>query len=362
MKIQWDMLPACHSIISIMTLSFIKPQAGSLRHGVFAACFFFAANLFGEETERTYRITSFFIPERADAIRKAFESAHEGLKVVKLDFNNATATLRFDPEVVVPRAGKNPKTQDAVMNHLIRGATQGLIVLSEPLSANQKLAEVTIPVAGLDCIGCSYAAYEAVRRIDGVEYAIASFKNGRVYCRYDGDKTNPKQLQEALLKKRIPLNYTLTEPGLVPSKEMSIVRFSTEEPGSQGFAKHAIDGNPQTKWESHWHRGQVDEPPHELVIDLGKTREISGFRYLARQLGSVGVFANTEFFVSDSPEKFGKTPAAKATFTDVKSVQAANCQKPAKGRYVLVRMLSEINGKPNGTAAEIGVIADYSGN
>ena len=314
--------------------------------------------LSSEEIERTYRITSFFIPERADAIRKAFESAHEGLKVVKLDFNNATVALRFDPEVVVPRAGKNPTSQDSVLNHIIRGATQGLIVLSEPLSPNEKLAEVTIPVAGLDCIGCSYAAYEAVRRIDGVEYAIASFKSGRVYCRYDRDKTNPKQLQEALLKKRIPLNYTLTDPGLVPPKEMSIVRFSTEEPGSLGFAKHAIDGNPQTKWESHWHRGQVDEPPHELVIDLGKTREISGFRYLARQLGSVGVFANTEFFVSDSPEKFGKTPAAKATFTDVKSVQAANCQKPTKGRYVLVRMLSEINGKPNGTAAEIGVIAD----
>jgi copper chaperone CopZ len=318
--------------------------------------FTLVGSLTAEKVQRSYQITSFFIPERADAIRKDIETTHEGIKVIKMDFATATVTLRFDPEVVVPRAGKNPKTQDSVLNHMIRGHTQGLITLAEPVS-RERLAEITIPVAGLDCIGCSYAAYEAVRRVDGVVYAIASFKDGRVYCRYDDVKTNPRQLKEALMKKSIPLNYKLGEPGLVPPKEMSIVRFSTEEPGSQGFAKHAIDGNPQTKWESHWHHGQVDEPPHELVIDLGKSREVTGFRYLARQLGSVGVFARTEFYVSDSSEDFGKTPAAKTSFIDVKTVQSVDCEKPHKGRYVLVRMLSEITGKPNGTAAEIGVIA-----
>ena len=321
---------------------------------------FQASSLTAEEVEQSYQITSFFIPERADAIRKSFESLHEDLHVVKLDFPTASVTLRFDPAVVMPRAGNNPKTQFVVLNQMMRGHTQGLIALSELSSVVPKehLAEITIPVAGLDCIGCSYAAYEAVRRVDGVQYAIASFKDGRVFCRYDDVKTNPRQLKEALMKKRIPLNYKLDEPDLVPPKEMSIVRFSTEEPGSNGFAKYAIDGNPQTKWESHWHRGQVDEPPHELVIDLGNTREVTGFRYLARQLGSVGVFARTEFYVSDSPNDFGKTPAAKASFIDVKMVQSADCEKPHKGRYVLVRMLSEITGKPNGTAAEIGVIAD----
>jgi copper chaperone CopZ len=336
---------------------------GRLKLGSLPQVFLFSSlalpgSIAAEEVERSYQITSFFIPERADAIRKDIETSHEGIKVVKLDFAKSTVTLRFDPEVVVPRAGKNTQSQDNLLNQLIRSHTQGLITLAEPIS-REDLAEVTIPVAGLDCIGCSYAAYEAVRRVEGVEYAIASFKEGKVYCRFDDAKTNPRELQEALLKKQIPLNYSLAEPGLVPPNEMSIIRFSTEEPGSLGYAKHAIDGNPQTKWESHWHGGQVDEPPHELVIDLGKTREVTGFRYLARQLGSVGVFANTEFYVSNSFENFGKTPAAKTTFTDVKTVQSVNCEKPHQGRYVLVRMLSEINGKPNGTAAEIGIIADH---
>ena len=145
---------------------------------------------------------------------------------------------------------------------------------------------------------------------------------------------------------------------MVPPSEMSVVRYSTEEPGAQGFAKHAIDGNPHTIWESHWHGGKVDEPPHELVIDMGKSRKVSGFKYLARQLGSVGVFADTEFYVSEDAGSFGENPAAKATFQDVKDTQSVECPKPVTGRYVLVRMLTEINGKPNGTVAEIGVVAE----
>ncbi|MEM7013861.1 MAG: discoidin domain-containing protein, partial [Verrucomicrobiota bacterium] len=93
-------------------------------------------------------------------------------------------------------------------------------------------------------------------------------------------------------------------------------------------------------------------------IDLGKTRKIAGFRYLARQLGSVGAFAKTEFFVGDSEDEFGEVPVATATFVDVKSPQSANCDAPVSGRYVLVRMVSEIHERPNATAAEIGVIVE----
>lgn len=341
-----------------MTFCFIKPQAGSLSHLVCASLFLSLSHLAAEEVERTYQITSFFIPEREAAIREVFESAHESLKVKALDFNTASITIQFDPAVVVPRAGKNPKTQLAVLNQMVRGNTKGLITLSEQVSHDRELAEVSIPVAGLDCIGCSYAAYDAVQRLDGVEYCIASFKEGRVFCRYDAAKTDPGKMEAALLKLRITLNYQLEGDNLVPPSEMSVVSSSTEELGAQGFAKHAIDGNPQTKWESRWHRGQVDEPPHELIIDLGKSRSVTGFRYLARQLGHVGVFADTEFYVSENSKIFGTEPAVKVTFKDVKTAQSIDCPKPVRGRYVLVRMLTEINGKPNGTAAEIGVVVE----
>ena len=63
----------------------------------------------------------------------------------------------------------------------------------------------------------------------------------------------------------------------------------------------------------------------------------------------------TEFSVGDSPQKFGK-PVARATFKKARTAQAADCKQPVRGRYVLVRILSEVNGKPWSSAAEIGVV------
>jgi hypothetical protein len=49
-------------------------------------------------------------------------------------------------------------------------------------------------------------------------------------------------------------------------------------------------------------------------------------------------------------------PAAKATFAKERRAQAVDLEKPVRGRYVLVRVLSEVNGKPWASAAEIGVV------
>ncbi len=48
--------------------------------------------------------------------------------------------------------------------------------------------------------------------------------------------------------------------------------------------------------------------------------------------------------------------AAKATFTKDRKAQSATCGKPVRGRYVKVRVLSEVNGEAWGSAADIGVI------
>ncbi len=73
------------------------------------------------------------------------------------------------------------------------------------------------------------------------------------------------------------------EEGLISNKDFRIVRFSSQS-GNARMAASAIDGDPRT----HWHTSftpQVLQHPHELVIDLGRRRNIRGFRYLARQDG-----------------------------------------------------------------------------
>lgn len=144
---------------------------------------------------------------------------------------------------------------------------------------------------------------------------------------------------------------------LLPFDEMSLVRFSSENRSNDRQAVYAIDGKPGTVWHSRWDDG-VAEPPHELVIDLGEKREISGFVYLGRQdKGWNGAFARTQFFLSDSPDEFGDKPALDATFEKEKAQQIAELKDPVGGRYLLIRVLSEVNGKDWASAADIGVLA-----
>ena len=147
----------------------------------------------------------------------------------------------------------------------------------------------------------------------------------------------------------------IAEKGLIPAKEMKLVRFSSENHANDRRAVYAIDGNPRTVWHSQFSE-KLARHPHELVIDLGATYEIRGFRYLARQdSGWNGAFGETEFYVGDSTNTFGK-PAAKTTFKKVRTAQAADCRRPVRGRYVLVRVLSEVNKSPWASAADIGII------
>ncbi len=142
---------------------------------------------------------------------------------------------------------------------------------------------------------------------------------------------------------------------LIPATEIKLIRFSSENHANDRRAIYAIDGNPRTVWHSQF-SGKLASHPHELIIDLGADYTIRGFRYLARQDGGWnGAFAETEFSVSDSPDSFGE-PVLRKTFTKQKTVQAADCDAPMKGRYVRVRILSEVNGKPWASAAEIGVV------
>ncbi|MCH2064051.1 MAG: sulfatase-like hydrolase/transferase [Roseibacillus sp.] len=154
---------------------------------------------------------------------------------------------------------------------------------------------------------------------------------------------------------RVARMKRIKDRNLVPFEKMKLVSFSSENSSNNRKAIFAIDGRPDTVWHSNWSDG-LRKHPHELVIDLGAIYSISGFRYLARQDGGWnGSFAETEFYVSNSSDEFPSC-AAKATFSKDRKPQSATCGKPVRGRYVKVRVLSEVNGEAWGSAADIGVI------
>lgn len=141
--------------------------------------------------------------------------------------------------------------------------------------------------------------------------------------------------------------------GMLANKEWKIVRVSSQNVANQKHAANAIDGDPATLWHTKF-TGGAAQPPHELVIDLGAQHTVRGFVYLGRQdAGWNGAIKDVEFCVSDSAEKFGP-PVAKAALARTKDPQEIPCTA-TKGRYVLLRALSEHGGHAFASVAELGV-------
>ncbi len=154
--------------------------------------------------------------------------------------------------------------------------------------------------------------------------------------------------------KRSEQSHVLPSDGLISNKEFKVFSFSSQA-GSR-LAKHAIDGDPRT----HWHTSfspEVLEHPHELVIDLGERHRIGGFRYLARQDGGWnGAIAQCEFYVANRPEDFAE-PVARATFQKSKRPQEVTFDA-VPGRFVRIRIVSEVNGGPWTSISELGVVGE----
>jgi hypothetical protein len=133
-----------------------------------------------------------------------------------------------------------------------------------------------------------------------------------------------------------------------------------------GKAANAIDGNASTMWHTQF-CGATPSTPHEIQINLGASYLLSAFQYLPRQDGcSNGWIKQYEFYVSSDGVNWG-TPVASGTFNygnlsttcpGAGVPSALQVGFPAiTGQYIRLRALSEINGHPWTTAAEIGVLA-----
>ena len=150
-----------------------------------------------------HQITGLFATDREQDLREVFEKIPQ-VKLVSIDFKNAEATFEYDPAKVFP--GAKPEQIVQRFDNLVKGAsnhTFGIKPLrSVPL---EKLRLIEIRVAGLDCKACCLAAYEAVARIEGVERATASFRDGLVTALIDPQKTDRARLEAALKQRGVQL-------------------------------------------------------------------------------------------------------------------------------------------------------------
>jgi F5/8 type C domain/Glycosyl hydrolases family 43 len=145
-----------------------------------------------------------------------------------------------------------------------------------------------------------------------------------------------------------------SDAGFISQQGWSLVSVDSEETkGEDGHAINAFDGSSSTFWHTQWQDAQP-APPHEIVMDLGARYSLTSMRYTPRNDGNQnGMVKDYEFYVSDSTTAWGGavTTGTFGTSTTPTTVTFG----AAAGRYIRFRALSEINGKPYTSAAEIDV-------
>jgi hypothetical protein len=119
-------------------------------------------------------------------------------------------------------------------------------------------------------------------------------------------------------------------------------------------APNAIDGDPDTFW--HTAYSNVEAPyPHEIQIDMRKSVELAGFKYLPRQDMQNGWFTDYEFYVSEDGKDWG-APAAKGVFPADPAEKTVRFDKPRTGRFIRLVALKGINDRPWCGIAELDVL------
>ena len=138
-----------------------------------------------------------------------------------------------------------------------------------------------------------------------------------------------------------------------PAARLSADSYSPGyEPG------RADDGDPATIWHTEF-VGATPGYPHELVVDLGATRTIDGLLYVPRQDSSNGRVKEFEVAISADGKTWGESIARGRWENDATYKYIALPSPPA--RYVRLRGLSEVEGRPFMSAAEVVVESTPAG-
>jgi hypothetical protein len=150
-----------------------------------------------------HQVTGLFSKEREEDLRKVIAMLPE-FKLASIDFDSAEIALEYDAAKVF--SGASPEQIVERLDGMMRNASRNTFGV-KPLTTipREKLHRVEIGVVGLDCKACCLGAYEAIYRIEGVEQATASFRDGRVTAWIDPAKTDRAALEKALVQRNVEL-------------------------------------------------------------------------------------------------------------------------------------------------------------
>jgi hypothetical protein len=129
---------------------------------------------------------------------------------------------------------------------------------------------------------------------------------------------------------------------------------SQETQCENGLALNGFDSSAATIWHTQY-CPSVAQLPHEMQIDMGSGNLISGFRYLPRQDGGKnGRIGQYEFYATNDLSNWG-TPLATGSFAN-DAIEKQILFAPNTYRYIRLRALTEANGGPWTSMADLNVL------
>ena len=140
---------------------------------------------------------------------------------------------------------------------------------------------------------------------------------------------------------------------VVPNHDDWKITASSFQP-HEGEPAHVLDGDPDTYWHTRWSPDNAPGP-HFLTIDTGKPAKIAGLIYVGRQGMANGRAKQYEVYLSTDGQNWGQ-PVAHGRLRNEEDEQRVNWPQPVVARYVKFVALSEVEGRPIASAAEIDLL------
>ncbi len=144
----------------------------------------------------------------------------------------------------------------------------------------------------------------------------------------------------------------LREPALL----QKLGATATADSSHPGYGPElAIDGDPTTIWHTSWE--PMAPRPHSLTLDLKKPVRLLGLTYQPRQDMTNGRIARHEIRLSDDGTAWSE-PVAAGQWPNDANLKTVRFDQPRNARFIKLVALSEVEGRPFASAAEVDIIVE----
>jgi len=133
-----------------------------------------------------------------------------------------------------------------------------------------------------------------------------------------------------------------------------VKKVSVDSEHENQWGHFAVDGNPETLWSTRWDKTQTPHP-HQITVGFKKPVVFKGVIQTPRNDGnSNGRIAKYKVYVGMDGKNWRRV--ARGTWKNVANPQTAFFAKPVEAQFLKLEALSEVNGNPWTTLAELDIL------